>query len=414
MQRTHTLVIGGGQAGLAMSRCLSDRGIDHIVLERGRIGERWRSERWDSLRMLTPRWQSRLPGLRYEHDDLEGYMTMPEVTRLLEYYAASFGAPVETRSAVCSVESLGGTFLVRTTRRDWLANNVVIATGHCDVPFVPEFAAQLPPEVKQVTATSYRRPGDLPDGKVLVVGASASGVQLAEEIHASGRPVTLAVGKHTRLPRSYRGRDIMWWLDAMGVLDAPIESVDDPSVWRRRPSLQLVGRRGSRIDLDGLADMGVRVLGRASMASGARLRFAGDLARTTAAADAKLARLLGRIDDFVDLWGLERLVDAPEPPAPIELKASAVDLDLNREQIATVVWATGFRRLYPWLRVPVLDHTGEVVHSGGVTAVPGLYVVGLQFLRRRSSSFLDGVGKDADALAEHIAVHRRSGSRAAA
>jgi putative flavoprotein involved in K+ transport len=414
MRRTHTLVIGGGQAGLAMSRCLSERGIDHVVLEKGRIGERWRSERWDSLRMLTPRWQSRLPGLRCEHPEPHGYMTTLEVTRLLEHYAASFAAPVETESAVASVEPLGAGFRVRTTRGEWRTNNVVIATGHCDVPFVPDLARRLPPGIEQLTPPAYRRPGDLPEGGALVVGASASGVQIAEEIHASGRPVTLAVGRHTRLPRSYRGRDIMWWLEAAGVLDEPIDTLEDPSRWRRQPSLQLVGRPGPGLDLARLAAMGIRVLGRASAASGSHVRFAGDLARTTAAAHAKLSRLLARIDALVDTWGLHRIVPPAERPAPIALDAEELDLDLRREHVATVIWATGFRRCYPWLRVPVLDSRGEILHSGGVTAAPGLYVLGLQFLRRRSSSFLDGVGKDAEALAAHIALHRRSGSRAAA
>ncbi len=413
-RRTHTLVIGGGQAGLAMSRCLSDRRIDHVVIERGRIAERWRSERWDSLRTLTPRWMSRLPGLRVAGEDPDGFMTMMEVARLLEGYAASFDAPVETGCEVRSVLARPGGFIVRTTKDDWVADVVVIATGHCDVPHVPELATSLPRDVKQLTASSYRRPGDLPDGSVLVVGAAASGVQIAEEVLASGRQVILAAGKHTRVPRSYRGRDIMWWLDAMGALDERIEAMPNPAAARRQPSLQLAGRPGLPLDLQRLAQRGVRIVGTAAKANGTSIRFAGDLAKTTGDADAKLARLLDRIDAFVDCWGMRPLVGPPDRPAPIALGARTVDLDLRRERVSTVIWACGYRRRYPWLHLPVLDPDGEIAHAGGVTRVRGLYVLGLQFMRRRSSSFIDGVGKDAAELADHIQSHFRSGSRAAA
>ncbi|HEX9189219.1 MAG TPA: NAD(P)/FAD-dependent oxidoreductase [Vicinamibacteria bacterium] len=405
MKKLHTIVIGAGQAGLAMSRCLRDRGVEHVVLERGRVAERWRSERWDSLRLLTPRWQSRLPGYRYSGPDPDGYMTMPEVVAYLGGYARSFAAPVEEGTTVLSLAPGSRGYRVLTDRGSWEAWNVAIATGYCDVPFVPAFAAQLPRDVVQVVPTRYRRPADLPEGGVLVVGASASGVQLADEIHASGRPVTLAVSRHTRLPRLYRGRDILWWLDARGARDETADRVYDLEASRRQPSLQLVGRPDhSTLDLPLLERRGVRLVGRAVGGEGATVFFADDLVAHTAAADVRLARLLSRIDDFVASAGLSPAVEEAEPFEPFLWPAPApAAIDLRAEGIRTVVWATGFRRHYPWLGVPVLDERGELRHDGGVTPARGLFVLGLTFQRRRKSTFIDGVGDDARELADRIA-----------
>ena len=403
-KRTDTVIIGGGQAGLAMSRCLADRAIGHVVLERGRVAERWRSERWDSLRLLTPSWQSRLPGQSYEGSDPNGYMTMPEVVDYLDRYA--LGAPVETGTTVVAVEPAPSGYRIRTDRGTWEAENVVMATGYCDVPHVPGIAGGLTSQIRQLVPSSYRNPGQLPEGGVLVVGASSSGLQLADEIHASGRPVTLAVGRHTRIPRSYRGKDILWWLDTMGVLDEAANDVFDIEVSRRQPSLQLVGRPDHRsVDLPLLQGRGVRLAGRATAMDGYRVSFADDLIANTVAADARLARLLQRIDGYVDRAGLAAEAREAEPFVPFHWpEAAPTEIDLQAEGIRTVLWATGFRRHYPWLKVPVLDHNGEIRHSGGVTPSPGLYVMGHYFLRRRKSSFIDGVGDDARDLAEHIAT----------
>ena len=402
MRRIHTVVIGGGQAGLAMSRCLSDRGVDHVVLERGRVAERWRSERWESLRLLTPNWQSRLPGFRYEGDQPDEFMTMPEVVAYLERYSQMLEAPVYTETSVSAVRGTHSGFTVETNRGVWSARNVVMATGYCDRPHVPEEARHLPPDIVQVTPTVYRSPAQLPDGGVLVVGASASGIQLADELQRSGRAVTLAVGRHTRLPRQYRGKDIMWWLDAMGVLVETTDDVFDAATSRKQPSLQLVGWPDhSSLDLPLLQARGVRLAGRLSKVDGTRVSFADDLVAHTAAADVRLARLLGRVDEFIEL---KAMASTPaEPFEPFVWPNPAPDwLDLRAEQIRTVVWATGFRRVYPWLHLPVIGADGEIRHERGVTAVPGLYVLGMHFQRRRNSSFIDGVGHDAVELAEHI------------
>lgn len=400
---TDALVIGAGQAGLAMSHCLARHGIDHVLLERGRVAERWRSERWDSLRLLTPNWMSRLPG-GYAHGgaDPDGFMTMPEVVGFLDRYARSFAAPVQQETVVRAVRRIAGGYAVETSRGDWRARAVVIATGHCDVPLVPAMARALPPHIVQVTPSAYRNPAQLPaGGGVLVVGASASGIQLAEEIHRSGRPVTLAVGRHTRLPRRWRGRDIMAWLERIGVLDETAAQVKDLAWARRQPSLQLVGRAdGTSLDLGTLRGIGVRVVGRATGIEGGVLGLADDLAETTGAAQRTLDRLLARIAAAAEAEGAP---DEARPP-PLVLPGGGPErLDLAREDIRAVVWATGFRRDYAWLQVQgVLDAAGEIIHQEGVTPAPGLFALGLRFLRRRRSSFLDGVGADAEALAWHV------------
>lgn len=408
MLHVDCVVIGAGQAGLAMSRCLTDRGVNHVVLERGRIGERWRSERWDSLRLLTPNWQSRLPGFRYEGPDPDGYMTMAEVVSYLERYAASFRAPVERGVEVTAVRRAHGAYRVDTTGGSWLTRTVVIATGYAQHSWIPRLAARLDPAIRQLVPTAYRRPSQLAPGGVLVVGASASGLQLTDELSRAGRDVTIAVGHHTRLPRDYRGADILWWLDRMGIFDETIGQVYDVEVSRDQPSLQLVGHPDRvTLDLAGLRDRGVRVVGRLADLDGTRARFADDLVATVAASDLKLASLLQRIDTFIDAQGLS----APAPhdfvPQCLTFADADTSLDLSLAGVGTVLWATGFRRSYPWLRLPVLDERGEIRHDGGLTPAPGLYVVGLHFLRRRNSSFIDGVGADALVLSEHLAQFLR-------
>ncbi|HYH17910.1 MAG TPA: NAD(P)-binding domain-containing protein [Azospirillum sp.] len=402
MQHSDAVIIGAGQAGLAMSHCLGRRGIDHVVLDRGRVGERWRSERWDSLRLLTPNWMSRLPGWSYRGPDPDGYMTMPEVVRYLEDYARSSAAPVETGTVVRVVERTPDGYRVETNRGVRATRVVVIATGQCDVPMVPAMARHLPADIRQITPQHYRNPDQLPEGGVLVVGASATGVQLAEELQGSGRPVTLSVGRHTRLPRLYRGRDIMWWMDRIGVLNERADGARDLGRARAQPSLQLVGHPDRRtIDLAALRAQGVRIIGRMAGVDGIHVRVRDDLAATTAAAQATLERLLARIDAAAGNAG----PPMAEVLRPIVPERSPEILDLRAEGIRSVVWATGYRRDYGWLKAPVLDAAGEVVHHGGITPSPGLYVLGLRFLRRRKSNFLDGVGADAEELAEDILGH---------
>ena len=407
MRTTSVVVIGAGPAGLAMSRCLTDRSIDHVVLERGRVAERWRSERWDSLRLLTPNWQTRLPGWTYQGDDPDGYMTAAEVADYFTSYSASFSAPVEDETSVLSVRRDDAAYVVETDRGTWHAHAVVVATGAAGTPFVPAMAEGLPGGIVQITPTRYRSPEQLPEGGVLVVGASASGIQLASEIHASGRDVILAVGSHRRLPRRYRGLDIQHWLDMIGLLDMRYDEVSNIDAARRAPSLQLVGTPDGRsLDLGVLQEQGVRLAGRLMDASGGSLTFGGDLARSIVAAEHAQMRLLDSIDQHIAEHGLESEVDEAERPARVHPEDSPHRVGLADDGIRTVVWATGFRPHYPWLEVPVLDARGELVHDGGVVRdAPGMYVLGLRFMRRRKSSFIDGFGPDAMELCDQLVSH---------
>jgi putative flavoprotein involved in K+ transport len=405
-------VIGAGHAGLAMSRCLTERSVEHIVIERGEVANSWRTERWDSLRLLTPNWQSRLPGFGYDGDDPDGYRTMPEIIDFLARYASVIQAPVETNTRVTSLTAMDGGFVVATDRGDWRCRTVVLATGACNVARVPAVAAAVPPGIATVTSMDYRNPGQLDEGGVLVVGASATGTQLADEIHRSGRPVTLSVGEHVRAPRVYRGKDIQWWMDVAGLHDERYDEVDDIVRVRRLPSLQLAGSPERRtLDLNALTGIGVRLVGRIAGIAEGKAQFSGSLHNNCAMADLKMNRLLSTIDEWATGNGLDGEVDAPDRPAPTEVEtAPPLGMDLNGGRIRTIVWATGYRPDYSWLQVPVLDRKGQVRHDGGVTEHPGLYLMGMQFLRRRKSALIDGAGDDARDLSDHLVSYLRRNS----
>lgn len=405
MGRVTTVIIGAGQTGLAMSRCLTERSIDHVVLERGEVANSWRSGRWDSLRLLTPNWQSRLPGYQYQGDEPGGFMTMPEVIDYLATYAATIAAPVQDHVEVTAVRHGDEGFVVTTTNGEWEARTVVVASGPHSQPDVPGVAMSLPPNVDSITPADYRNPDQLSEGGVLVVGAAATGVQLADEIQRSGRPVTLCVGGHVRLPRVYRGMDIMWWLDAAGVLDERYDEVDDIVRARHVSSFQLVGSPSNiTFDLNHLQDQGVRIVGRlAGVTDDGTAQLSGSLPNQCALADLKLGRLLDTLDDWAATSGLDPETEPPERPAPTRVPPSPpLFLKLRSGDIKSVIWATGYRPSYPWLGLPVLDPKGRVRHDGGITPVPGLYLVSANFLRRRKSSFIDGAGDDARELSDHL------------
>ncbi|HTN79868.1 MAG TPA: NAD(P)-binding domain-containing protein, partial [Acidimicrobiales bacterium] len=392
MRSTEALVIGAGQAGLAMSRSLSDEGIDHVVIERGRLAERWRSERWDSVRLLSPNWATRLPGAEYRGDDPQGFMTAAELVHFFEDYASAFDAPVHEGTTVESVTRTDSGFDVLTSDGSWRARSVVIATGWNDQPRVPSAAADLPRSILQLTPSSYRNPDQVAEGGVLVVGASSSGAQIADELARAGRDVTLAVGRHARLPRRYRGFDIWWWLDQSGRLAVTIDEVSEPRKARNEGSLQLVGSPVPRnIDMTTLAGRGVRLTGRFRGFDGATALFASDLGHSTSRADAQMQSVLSGIDEFILRSGLQSEVLTPDPPPPVGKVEEVTHLSLSSDGIKTIVWATGFTRSYPWLHVPGVVEQGEIVQRRGVTGMPGLYVLGQRFQHRRDSNFIDGV-----------------------
>lgn len=415
--RTTAIVIGAGQSGLAASWWLSQRSIDHVVLERGEVANTWKSERWDSLRLLTPNWQSRLPGYGYSGDDPDGFRTMPETIAFIESYAKTIAAPVQTRTTVTAVRRSGDGYEVETDRGLWQTDAVILATGAFNLPQIPGVASAVPPGIATLAAGEYRNPQQLDPGGVLVVGASATGAQLADEIRRSGRPVTLAVGEHVRVPRVYRGRDIQWWMDATGLLDEPYDAIDDIVRARNVASLQLAGYPDRRdIDLNALTAIGVKLVGRlAGINAEGKAQFSGSLRNVCALADLKMHRLLDAIDTWATERGLDAELAAPRRYEPTQIEASPpLLLDLARGSIKTIVWATGFRPDYSWLRVPVLDAKGNIRHDGGVvTESPGLYVMGLPFLRRRKSSLIDGAGDDARDLSAHLASYLGSRTPAA-
>ena len=403
---TTTVVIGAGQGGLAMSRCLSDRSIDHVVLERSQVANSWRSERWDSLRLLTPNWQCRLPGFAYDGDDPDGFMTMPEVVELITGYAKDIAAPVQTDTTVTSVRRAEGGYRVTTDQGEWECPTVVLATGAFNTPRVPDFAAAVPTSVATLTPMDYRNPGDLADGGVLVVGASATGVQIAHEIQSSGRPVTLAVGEHVRGPRDYRGRDIHWWMEEAGVLGERYDEVDDIVRARRVPSMQLGGStERASFDLNALTATGVTLVGRLAGIRDGRAQLSGSLRNKCDLADLKLGRLLDTIDEWASANGIDGETDQPHryPPTVVP-EPPTLGLDLTSGEIQTIIWATGFRPDYSWLDVDVLDAKGMVRHDGGVVESPGMYLIGTPFLRRRKSSFIDGACEDAQDLVVELAA----------
>jgi len=400
------IVIGAGHSGLAMSRALSLRSIDHLVLERGEVANSWRTERWDSLRLLTPNWMSRLPGCRYKGDEPDGYMSVDEVVGFVSRYAAMIAAPVVTGTTVTTVTPTASGYLVATDRGTWRCRALVLASGAFNVPLVPRLAEGVPADVAQVTAKDYRSPERLEEGGVLVVGASATGLQLAQEIHRSGRPVTLAVGEHVRMPRTYRGRDVQWWMLASGVLDQRIEEADDPVRARRVPSPQLIGDpERATLDLNALRTQGVEIVGRLAGIRDGRAQFSGSLRNVCALADLKMNRLLALFDDWAKCHGVDADVGSPERFAATDTGAAPrLGLALGRD-VRTIVWATGFRPDYSWLHAPVFDRRGQLRHDGGVVDAPGLYVLGLPFMRRRKSSFMHGAEDDVHDLSAHLAWH---------
>ncbi|MGQ7830149.1 flavin-containing monooxygenase [Altererythrobacter sp. Z27] len=396
------LIIGAGQAGLAMSQCLTAGGIEHVVLERGRIGERWRSERWPSLRLLTPGWMTRMPGGALAQKS-DGFLTSSDLVERLETYAATHEVPLQDGTEVLAVEPMGDRFRIVTSSGTWIARALVVATGACDRPRIPAWSLGLDHRIHRIAPSQYRGADQLPDGGVLVVGGSATGVQLAREAAASGRRTVLAAGRHVRTPRRYRGMDLFEWLDFVGFLNETRPQARSFRELMAQPSLQLVGGGANGdIDFATLAAEGVTIAGRALGASGATIGFASDLARECAAAERRRHTMLERIDAEIAQWALDVEPDPAAWEAPAALPEAPTQIDLVAEGISSVIWATGYRRSYPWLHLDALDEHGEIAQQDGIARLPGLYVLGLPFMRHRASSFIDGVGRDAEAISQTI------------
>ena len=403
---TEVLVVGGGQAGVAMSEHLTNRGIPHVVLERDRIAERWRSERWDSLVANGPAWHDRFPSLEFEDVDPDAFAPKERVAQYFEDYAAQFNAPIRTGVDVLSVTKRDGEagFNIETSAGPMQARYVVSATGAFQLPAIP----QIVPEdagITQVHSANYKNPEQLPEGGVLVVGAGSSGVQIAEELRRAGRDVTLAVGPHDRPPQRYRGRNFVWWLGVLGLWEAAT-----PAEGAEHVTIAVTGARGGyTIDFRNLANDGITLVGRANGYDNGKMIFGEDLAANIRRGDANYLELLDQADAYIERNGLD-LPEEPEArkigPDPDCVTNPILELDLAEAGITSIVWATGFRTDYGWLQVDALDEQGRPNHKKGVSSEPGVYFVGLPWQSRRGSTFIWGVWHDAGYVADQIQMQR--------
>lgn len=399
------IVVGGGQAGLSVSFYLKQAGVDHVVLERNRIGESWRSERWDSFCLVTPNWQCRLPGFAYAGQDPDGFMNKQQVVDYIEGFARSFEPPVREGIAVEAVrkDPLLGCFELSTSEGEYTADQVVIAVGGFHQPRIPAQASTIASHITQLHSSQYRNASALPDGAVLVVGSGQSGCQIAEDLHLDGRQVHLCLGDAPRSPRVYRGKDVVAWLDEFGYYDTPIDEHPDVDMVRNKTNHYLTGRDGGReIDLRQFALQGMQLYGYLTDVQGAVFRFAPDLKQRLDAADEVYRGICRRIDGYIESQGLA----APPAPAyqPVwEPDTSPTELDLSLNQIATVIWCIGYRHDFSFVKAPVFDGRGYPKCQRGVTREAGLYFIGLSWLHTWGSGRLSGVARDAEYLAHHIA-----------
>ncbi len=408
-EQIDVVIIGGGQAGLAMSYYLTQQGRAHVVLERGRIAETWRSQRWDSFTLVTPNWMMQLPGFLYQGNDPDGFLPRDDVVAFLERYAQSFQVPLRcgVQATAVQLQAGGNSYLVETSDGPLEADNVVLATGGFPRPKLPRASASVPVNICQLHSSQYRRPQRLPSGAVLVVGSGQSGSQIAEELHQSGRQVYLCVSRCGRSPRRYRGKDVMWWVNQMGGYDRTLDQLPSPAA-RFTCHPDLTGKDGGHeINLRQLARKGVVLLGRLQGIQGSHAILAPDLAENLANADTLATQLTHAIDDFVRRTGMdvpeESLTENPismwVPPAePI------LEVDIYAAGISTVIWATGFQLDFGWVHVPVFDEVGSPLHQRGVTSSPGLYFLGLPWLYKEKSALIFGIGEDAAFLASAIAA----------
>ncbi|GAB3849020.1 NAD(P)/FAD-dependent oxidoreductase [Nesterenkonia populi] len=406
IEEFEVLVVGAGQAGIAMSEHLQAHGIHHVVLERSRIAERWRTERWDSLVANGPAWHDRFPGMDFAHTGPDEFASKDEIAEYFAAYAAHIRAPIRCGVEVQSAKKSPGKsgYDVQTSDGPVRAHYVVAATGAFQHPVIPKLIPREAP-VEQLHSSSYRNPDQLTQGNVLVIGAGSSGVQIADELQASGRQVYLAVGAHDRPPRSYRGRDFVWWLGVLGKWEDSA-----PPAGSQHVTIAVSGARGgSTVDFRALAKNGIHLTGRAEVFEHGIVRFAADLAENITKGDANYLSVLDEADAYVAQNGLD-LPEEPEArmisPDPPSMNDPTLQLDLVSAGITTVIWATGFTQNFDWLHVDSFDGSGRPLHKRGVSPVPGVYFLGLPWQSRRGSSFIWGVWHDAKYIADQIMIQR--------
>ena len=408
-RRPEVIIVGAGQAGLCTSYFLSDHGIDHVLLERGVLGDSWSKRRWDSFTLVTPNWTIRLPGAEYRGPDPDGFMGRDDVAAYLARWAGSFGSPIRTGVAVTGLgPGANGRLCVDTPDGPLEAPAVVVATGTMQTPRRPGLAERVPPRIRQLDAETYRNPRDLAPGAVLVVGSGQTGGQIADELRLSGRRVLLSAGRAGRVPRRYRGRDCVAWLAELGFFDRTPDMLESPAQ-RFRAEVQASGRDGGRtISLHRFRRDGVELFGKLTAVDGERAHFADDLQRNMVNADGFSRMFQENVDAHVEKKGIDAPVPTAEeldgePPQGDWSVPNRRSLDLGEEDVTTIVWATGFSYDFSWIDFPVCDEMGYPVTDRGATSVPGLYFMGLNWMVARKSGLLYGVGDDARPVADHIA-----------
>jgi putative flavoprotein involved in K+ transport len=405
-----TVIIGGGQAGLALSYYFTQQGREHLVLEQGRLGETWRSGRWDSFTLNTPNCMTQLPGFPYQGDDPDGFLPREDIVTYLEQYAASFHAPLHCGVRVNSVRQQpgGDGYLVEAEQMTFEARNVVLATGAFPKPKLPTTSAALSKDIRQMHTSEYRSPQMLPSGAVLVVGTGQSGCQIAEDLYESGRQVYLSTSSCGRIPRRYRGRDTIWWLSKLGFFDKTLDQLPSPTA-KFACNPHVSGNHGGHdINLRQFASQGMILLGHVQAVQGKQIILAPDLEENLAKADAFAVQITQEIDEYIKQTGVEIAANSTTGEVPsngAKAMKAILTLDLQSAGICTIIWASGYKFDFDWVRIPVFDQTGYPVHQRGVTAFPGLYFLGLQWLYKKKSALLYGVGEDAEFIA--LAISRR-------
>jgi putative flavoprotein involved in K+ transport len=402
------VIVGGGQAGLSMSYCLKERGLDHIIFEKNQIANAWRSQRWDSFCLVTPNWQCQLPGYPYKGNEPEGFIKKDEIVAYIENYARSFNPPIQEGVEVLNLRRGDrGIFEVTTSIGDYTADQVVVAAGAYHQPKIPKISQRLPEHILQVHSSKYKNPESLPEGAVLVIGTGQSGCQIAEDLHLAGRKVHLCVGSAPRSPRRYRGKDAVEWLDLMGYYELSIDQHPQKEKVRSKANHYLTGRDGGReIDLRRFALEGMQLHGRLKNIASNKLEFFNDLKQNLDGADAVSESIKKTIDNFIAKNNLDAPLEPPYQPV-WQPEMDIPDLDLAEANITTVIWCTGFQSDFSWIEIPVFDGKGYPGHDRGVTEVKGLYFLGLPWLYTWGSGRFSGVARDATYLADYIMARRK-------
>ena len=401
-EQVNTIIVGGGQGGLSASYFLKQQGREHVVLEQApQAAQVWRN-RWDSFTLNTPNWMTRLPGAEYQGNNPDGFMPRDELVAYFEAYIERFVLPIRYGIQVTSVKAIEAGYLVSTDNGEFEAANVVIGTGLHQQPRIPAVSANLPVEIRQLHSSEYRNPEALPAGAVLVVGSAQSGCQIAEELYQSGRKVYLSVGSSPRLPRRYRGKDITWWMDVIGIMDKTVDQLPSPKA-KFAGSAHSTGKDGGHtINLHQFAKDGVVLLGHIQSMQEDRITVAPDLKENLAKADKAEADFVKQVDEYIESNGMDAPIESlPELSDGFQVE-EITDLDLKSAGISSVIWTTGFKFDFGLVKLSAFDDDGYPLQERGVTEFPGLYFIGLPFLSKFKSGLLAGVGDDAAYLAEHI------------